>query len=110
MQRVVHYLEDDIDGGEAAETVAFSVDGNNYEIDLSEQHARQMRDSIGVYIEAARRISGRPRVAGSGAAHRRDRKEKLSRIRDWARENGYEVSDRGRVSAEIRRAYAQANV
>lgn len=109
MQRVVHYLEDDLDGGEAAETVTFSLDGTSYEIDLNEEHARQLRDSVAGYIEVARRASGRPRARGAGAEHRRARKERLAQIRAWAREHGYEVSDRGRVSAEIRRAYAEAN-
>lgn len=106
-QKVRVYLIDDIDGSDAAETVSFSVDGVSYEIDLNEQHAQELRNAFGTWVSHARRATG-------SVSARRGRKSSASRsdasaIRAWARENGYEVSDRGRVSAHIREAYEQRN-
>ena len=58
-QRTHTLLTDDVDGGEAAETVRFALDGVEYEIDLNEQHARELRESLTVFVEAARRVGGR---------------------------------------------------
>ncbi len=102
-QRVHVVLEDDLDGSKAEETVKFGLDGSNYEIDLSKKNAARLRDSLGKYVEVARRSqarkSGRRRSAGPDAAT----------IRQWARENGMEVSERGRVPAEVREAYEAAH-
>ena len=103
-QRVEVVLIDDVDGGEAAETVAFGLDGANYEIDLSEENAAKLRDALAPWIAQARRIRGstRPsRPAGPGASSHA--------IRAWAQSQGLPVSRRGRVPAEVRSAYEEAH-
>lgn len=98
-------LEDDVDGSVAAETVRFALDGVNYEIDLSNENAENLRASIAHWIGSARRTGGRKaqgRAAVRGTSN-------ANAVRVWARGQGYAVSDRGRVSAEIRKAYDEAH-
>lgn len=108
-QKMEITLVDDIDGTPAQETVTFAVDGVNYEIDLNEDHANALRESFAEWVAHARRAGGRKvttrrtRSAGSGAS------AGASKIREWARENGYTVSERGRIPAEVREAYDRAN-
>lgn len=106
-QRVQIILEDDLDGGDASETVTFGLDGVTYEIDLNEKNAASLRDALAGYVGAGRRVAGR-RGSGSASASRSNSGE-LSKIREWARSNGHEVSDRGRISQKVRDAYAKAN-
>lgn len=108
-QRVQVILEDDIDGSEASETVEFALDGVTYEIDLSDQHASSLRDDLARWIGEARRSGGRRQTRRRGAGNGTASSENLSAIREWGRSNGYKVSDRGRVSQEVRDAYAAAN-
>ncbi len=112
-QKVQVILVDDVDGGEADETVTFSLDGVNFEIDLSETNAESLRDSLGEWIGHARRVggraSGRSRSGGRSKAASSGSKADLSLVRSWARENGYQVSDRGRVSSEVLAAYESAH-
>ncbi|WP_277452773.1 Lsr2 family protein [Janibacter sp. DB-40] len=105
-QRVQIILEDDIDGGEATETVTFGLDGVSYEIDLNEKNATALRDALAGYVGAGRRVAGR-RSSGSSSSSRSNSNE-LAKIREWARANGHEVSDRGRISKKVRDAYAKA--
>lgn len=107
-QKVQVLLVDDLDGEEADETVRFGLDGVDYEIDLSTENAGEIRDALALYVGAARRVGGRRR-AGKRATRSASVDTSASTIREWARENGWEVSDRGRVSAEIREAYAAAH-
>lgn len=102
-QRVQILLVDDLDGGEATETVTFALDGVTYEIDLSTKNAQSLRDNLAGYIDAGRRVSGR---RGKNARLSRAGDSELSKIRKWARENGHKVSDRGRISKQISDAYA----
>ncbi|MCR6711807.1 MAG: Lsr2 family protein [Demequina sp.] len=101
-QRVQVVLVDDVDGGSATETVSFSLDGVGYEVDLSDKNAAALRDALAPWVAAGRRVSGR-RAAGRGRSRVGS---DASKIREWAKANGYKVSERGRVSAEIREAYA----
>jgi hypothetical protein len=107
-QRVNVILVDDIDGDDAAETVSFGLDGVDYEIDLNESHAQELRDAMARFIDAGRRVGGRRRkgqkVAAGGSAG-----PSAADIRQWARANGWDVPERGRVSAEVREAYAAAH-
>lgn len=108
-QKVQVILVDDLDGGEAEESVSFSLDGVNYEIDLSAANAEALRDAIAPWVGHARKVSGRAsrgRTAGRG---RGPAKADLGDVRSWARDNGYQVSDRGRVSAEVMAAYEGAH-
>lgn len=104
-------LTDDLDGSKADRTISFAVDGASYEIDLSKRNAAAFEKAFAPYIAAARKA---PRSAGSvrarrGAAAPRSDKNELAAIREWARANGHDVADRGRISAEIRDAYAAAH-
>ena len=110
-QKVQVLLLDDLDGGEASETVSFGLDGTSYEIDLSEGNAEKLRDMLSNYVGAARRVgasgggrrSGRSRAAGGGRAAM-DR-EQAAAIRSWAKKQGLKVSDRGRIPASIVEQY-----
>ncbi len=103
-QRVQIILEDDLDGGAAEETVTFSLDGADYEIDLSGKNAAALRDAVAPFLAHARRTGGRRRRGGKSTDT-----SSTSDIRAWAQANGIEVSSRGRVSAEVREAYEKAN-
>ena len=98
-------LIDDIDGEKAEETVSFALDGVAYEIDLSAENAQKLRDELSVWTEKARRVGGR-RARGTAP---RSGNNDSARIREWAREQGYEVPDRGRVAGNIRKAYEEAH-
>ncbi|GAA2723913.1 MULTISPECIES: Lsr2 family protein [Streptomyces] len=102
-QRVVVTLSDDIDGGEAAETVIFGIDGKSYEIDLNEDNAERLRDIFAPYKEAARRQSR------SGRAYRRTAvAPDPAAVRAWARSRGMEVPPRGRIPKAVYEAFNAA--
>lgn len=98
---------DDLDGSEATETVEFAFSGINYSIDLSKSNADKFRKDISKYIESGTRVSGRA-ARGSGASRSKS-SEDLDAIRLWARANGHEVGDRGRIKQDIKTAYYEAN-
>lgn len=100
-------MVDDLDGSEAAETVPFSLDGISYEIDLSDDNAGSLRTELATYIAAARRTGGR-RIRPATGQPAVERSSRSKEIRAWAQENGYEVSSRGRISAEIAATYDKA--
>ncbi len=112
-QKVQVVLSDDLDGGSADETVSFALDGTSYEIDLSEKNAEALRGAFAEYVGHARR-AGR---GGGSAARRRPSAAPAARssstdnaaVRSWAKDNGHDVSERGRISAAIREAYDQAH-
>jgi hypothetical protein len=100
-RREIVTLTDDTDGSEAAETVSFGYRGKSYEIDLSEKNAQKLDDVMALYIGHARRAGGSHRSARSSTPSGVDPKA----VRAWAIEQGYEVSARGRVSADLIAAY-----
>lgn len=106
-QRVEYKLVDDIDGTTAVETVLFSLDGVSYEIDLTAGNAKKLRNDLGTWVGHARRSGGRKTSRKAGAAGQR--RADLSAVREWARENGHQVSDRGRISADVLAAYDKAH-
>ena len=109
-QRVKIILEDDLDGSTADETVTFGLDGVTYEIDLSESNADKLRDDLASWIGHARRSGGRRATGVKRAAPGSTRtRSDLGAIREWARAHGHQVSDRGRISAEVQEAYDKAN-
>jgi Lsr2 len=109
-QKVQVVLTDDLDGGRADETVQFALDGATYEIDLSQANAEALREALTRYVSAARRTGGRVvRRAAGGKSRPAAERVDLSDVRAWARENGFQVSDRGRVSGEVRAAYDAAH-
>jgi hypothetical protein len=105
-QKVQVLLVDDISGAEAAETVSFSLDGVSYEIDLTAANAKKLRDDLATWVGHARRSGGRK---NSRRATTTGRRGDLSAVREWARNNGHKVSDRGRISAGVLAAYDKAN-
>ena len=108
-QRVNVVLVDDVDGTEAVETVKFGLDGVDYEIDLSSDNAARLREAMALFVGHARRTGGRRRSAGTAAAAPRDSEgPSAAEIRAWARENGWDVPERGRVSSEVREAFLAA--
>jgi hypothetical protein len=105
-QKVHIVLVDDIDGSDAEGTVTFGLDGSSYEIDLSSANASALREALAPYVGHARKQGGRRAAGGRrGAGNGPSARE----VRQWARENGWELSDRGRVSAEVRQAYDAAH-
>jgi hypothetical protein len=111
-QKVQVLLVDDLDGGEATETVSFALDGSSYEIDLSEKNADVLRDAFAKYVGAARKAgrsggsSGRSSARGRGnTAMDRDQ---AAAIRSWAKKQGLKVSDRGRIPASIIEQFNQS--
>lgn len=106
-KKVEYLLVDDTDGSKADETLTFGLDGATYEIDLSGANASALRESLSGYVGHARRIGGRIRASRGRAASAAAVSTKD--VRAWARENGLEVSERGRVSAEVLSAYNAAH-
>lgn len=110
-QKIKVLLIDDLDGSDAEETISFAVDGVSYEIDLNEANAAELREAFARWTGHARKAGGR-RTTGrraSAASASSSSGGDTGAIREWARANGYKVSDRGRVSAEVREAYAAAH-
>jgi Lsr2 len=100
-QKIQTLFIDDLDGSAAEGTVRFGLDGTEYEIDLNGEHAKELREALARYVGAARRASGvarRPLRAGrrapAGGLN-------TSEVREWAKAQGIEVKDRGRVPAEL---------
>lgn len=131
VSRVVMLLSDDLDGGDATETVKFGLDGTVYEIDLSDPHAEELRTFLNRYIGAGRRIgkmylnnAGAKSTAAAGRRPERDAwldaaatrgpaasavsnstKEERTEIRAWAATFGVQVAERGRIKDEIVQAW-----
>lgn len=109
----MHQLVDDIDGTVldvgAGETVLFSLDGTAYEIDLTDKNAEVLRNALAPYISAARTVSSRAAGGGGSRKRRRTGQQDYSAIREWAKSNGYQVSERGRVPASVLEAYEAAH-
>ncbi|MFC4086239.1 histone-like nucleoid-structuring protein Lsr2 [Amycolatopsis samaneae] len=115
-QKVLVTTLDDIDGSEAAQTIPFGLDGVAYEIDLSEKNADELRDALARFVSASRRVGGRKVRLAAGqsangipaaAAPSPVDRERSQRIRAWAVDNGYAVSERGRIPREVVEAFEQ---
>ena len=107
-QKIQTLFIDDIDGGEADGTVRFALDGAEYEIDLSGKHDEELRSTLRGYIDNARKVSGPARKAGPGRLGRKPSTVDTVAVRAWARENGHEIKDRGRVPADLVAKYRAA--
>src|SRR4051794_34130283 len=119
-QRVM--LIDDLDGSEGAETLHYTVDGVEYEIDLSEKNAKRFRSTLEEFTKASRRVEAAPRapvsITRAGGTRRRSSssadgggsgRSDLAEIRKWAQEQGMQVAERGRIKKEIIDAYDEAH-
>ncbi|MFC9686297.1 Lsr2 family protein [Streptomyces sp. NPDC056948] len=102
-QKVVVTLFDDIDGSEAAETIAFGLDGKSYEIDLNKGNADELRKALAPYVEAGRKRSR------SGKTYRQTEvAPDPSAVRAWAQANKMEVPARGRIPKKVYEAFTAA--
>lgn len=112
-QKVSVQLVDDLDGSEAVETVTFGIDGVNYEIDLSTDNAERLRNAVSPYVGGARKVgAGGRRRGGGGRGPARPVSSSsvdTNSVREWARANGHQVADRGRIRADVIAAYHAAN-
>src|ERR1700719_3593291 len=100
-QKIQILFIDDLDGSAAEGTVRFGLDGTEYEIDLNEQHARQLRDAVAHYVGAARRANGAARRPARAGRRPAASGLNTTEVREWAKAQGMEVKDRGRVPAEL---------
>ncbi len=108
----VTHITDDIDGSKDATQVAFSFNGAEYTIDLGIRNVAAMEKALKPYVDAATKVAGRggsstsrrKRLTGSGGS-RKD----LAKIREWARAQGLQVAERGRISASVIEQYQAAN-
>lgn len=111
-QKVQVLLLDDLEGGNADETVTFALDGKSYEIDLTAANAEKLRGVLAEYVKSGRRTTGTRSTRGKGRtapASPSGGNPQTAKMRAWAKDQGYEVNDRGRVPAGIREAYEKAN-
>jgi hypothetical protein len=107
-QKVEVLLVDDIDGGEADETVSFSLDGTSYEIDLSKKNAAKLRNSLEPFVANARKARKTTGRAGRGSRTAGSR-ERSAEIREWAKNHGIKVNERGRIPANVIEQYEAAH-
>ena len=114
-------IVDDLDGtvldeGEG-QTLEFALDGQAYTIDLKPEHAQQLRDALAPWVAHATRVSSSRRASSNGASRRSSgtrsasgmTPEELNEVREWARSNGYQVADRGRIKASVLEAFEAAH-
>ncbi|MFE9412272.1 Lsr2 family protein [Streptomyces sp. NPDC006704] len=107
-QKVQVLLIDDLDGGEAEETLTFALDGKTYEIDLSAKNGKKLRALLDPYVKAGRKTGGRATTNRPRAAKTGNTGPSTSDIRAWAKDHGYSVNERGRVPANVREAFEKA--
>lgn len=108
-QKTVVIISDDIDGSEADETIRFALDESEYEIDLNNDHANELRGALERFTKVARKTSGgrgRPAAARKSASHGGP---DAKAVRQWAAENSISVNTRGRIQAEVVEKYEAAH-
>jgi hypothetical protein len=100
-QKVQTLFVDDLDGGEADGTVRFGLDGAEYEIDLNTEHTKELRDALARYVSAARRAGSSPRRPARNGRKAEPSAVNSTEVREWAKGQGIDVKDRGRIPAEL---------
>ena len=108
-QKVQTLFVDDLDGSEADDTVRFGLDGTDYEIDLNAKHAQALREALAPYVGAARRPGSGARRPARSARRAPAGGLNTTEIREWAKAQGIEVKDRGRVPADLVAKFKEAN-
>ncbi len=123
-QKVEVLLVDDLDGGKADETLSFGLDGRSYEIDVSRKNAQKLRSALAPYVQGARKVGGRragrrasggapaaPPTAGRGRGRggAGAGTPASSEVREWAKKQGLEVSDRGRIPSDLVARFREAH-
>ncbi|MDM4721862.1 Lsr2 family protein [Micromonospora sp. WMMA1363] len=111
-RQTITQLIDDLDGGDADQSIEFSLDGRAYTIDLSDENATTLRQALSPFVAAGQRVgrasghNGITRaVRGATASAQRSTRARNQEIREWASANGYDVSERGRIPVEVVEAY-----
>jgi hypothetical protein len=115
-QTTVRFI-DDLDGSDASGTFDFALEGRLYQIDLSDENAAKLRDALAPFIGVARKAGGRSAGRRSPRAQQlpvedkpvRSSREQTAAIREWARQHGHKVNDRGRISKSVMQAYQAAS-
>jgi hypothetical protein len=112
-QTTVRFI-DDLDGSDAVGTVTFALDNRTYEIDLSDENTDKLHEALAPFIEAARAIGrgagrGRRRAQPTDDKPARSNREETAAIREWARQHGHKVNDRGRIPKAVIEAYQAAS-
>src|SRR5919107_6309331 len=102
-------ITDDLDGSNNAKEVSFSLDGKNWVIDLNAKNRAALEKALKPYIAAATEQKAPGRRSKTARSTSRSKSADLAAVRDWAKSNGYQVSDRGRLSADVQQAYAAAH-
>ncbi len=100
-QKIQTFFIDDLDGSEADGTVRFSLDGTDYEIDLNGEHAQELRDALTRYVAAGRRVGASTRRPARIGRKAQPNALNTTEVREWAKAQGIDVKDRGRVPAEL---------
>jgi hypothetical protein len=100
-QKIQTLFIDDLDGSAAEGTVRFGLDGTDYEIDLNAEHAKNMREALARYVDAARGVGGSARKPARGSSRGPMGDLNTAEVREWARAQGIEVKDRGRMPADL---------
>ncbi|HSF36535.1 MAG TPA: Lsr2 family protein [Nocardioides sp.] len=108
-QKVNIVLVDDLDGTEATETVSFGLDGTTYEIDLNDANAASLREALSGYVGHARKVAGGGRRTRRSSGGSSSSSSNTKDVREWAKAQGMEVSERGRISADVQQAYDAAH-
>ena len=112
-QKIITEFIHDIDGSAAERTFTFAVDGTNYEIDLSADNIAEFKSAIGGFMESARKVKGSSsdgrRTRSAGADGGRQSREQTRAVREWARQHGHNISNRGRIPTSIQQAFDQAH-
>jgi hypothetical protein len=108
-QKVNIVLVDDLDGTEATETVSFGLDGTTYEIDLNDANAASLREALSGYLGHARKVTGGGRRTRRSSGGSSSSSSNTKDVREWAKSQGMEVSERGRISADVQQAYDAAH-
>jgi DNA-nicking Smr family endonuclease len=107
-QKIQTLFIDDIDGGDAEGTVRFALDGTDFEIDLSAQHSEELHKVLERYVTHARKVGGQTRRVARGSGRRGASPIDSTKVREWAKEQGFDIKDRGRVPAELVAKYQEA--
>lgn len=107
-QKIQTFFIDDLDGSEAEGTVLFGLDGTQYEVDLSTEHAKELRTALALYIGAGRRVTGTARRAGQTGRKAPANGISNTEVRAWAKAQGLDVKERGRIPADLIAQYQAA--
>jgi len=107
-QKVQVTFVDDLDGTDAEGTVRFGLDGTDYEIDLNTDHAGALRKTLATYVERSRKVGGTTRRAGHSGRRTTAGGLNTTEVREWAKAQGIQVKERGRVPADVIAKYREA--